>query len=201
MRSNFTHIASYDRALFRLSSNAERYFPGDPNTALIKLRQFGELLAQQVASRFGLYTGSEETQLELLRRLESNGDLERDVAELFHNLRKAGNAATHRLEGDHSTALQSLKVAWQLSLWFHRTFGDDPNYRSGPFQPPQPPQTQPSSGDEALRQELKALKQGYEKAQANEAALIQALQKQALRWRSSIAWSSKLSDSTPTPTT
>ena len=77
MRSNFTHIASYDRALFRLSSNAERYFPGDPNTALIKLRQFGELLAQQVASRFGLYTGSEETQLELLRRLESNGDLER----------------------------------------------------------------------------------------------------------------------------
>ena len=95
MRSNFTHIASYDRALFRLSSNAERYFPGDPNTALIKLRQFGELLAQQVASRFGLYTGSEETQLELLRRLESNGDLERDVAELFHNLRKAGIADNH----------------------------------------------------------------------------------------------------------
>ena len=88
MESNFTHIAAYDKALFRLSSNAERYFPGDPNTALIKLRQFGELLAQQVASRFGLYTGSEETQLELLRRLESNGDLERDVAELFHNLRK-----------------------------------------------------------------------------------------------------------------
>ena len=83
MRSNFTHIASYDRALFRLSSNAERYFPGGPNTALIKLRQFGELLAQQVASRFGLYAGSEESQLELLRRLESNGDLERDVAELF----------------------------------------------------------------------------------------------------------------------
>ena len=53
MESNFTHIATYDKALFRLSSNAERYFPGDPNTALIKLRQFGELLAQQVASRFG----------------------------------------------------------------------------------------------------------------------------------------------------
>ena len=187
MRSNFTHIASYDRALFRLSSNAERYFPGDPNTALIKLRQFGELLAQQVASRFGLYIGSEETQLELLRRLESNGDLARDVAELFHNLRKAGNAATHRLEGDHSTALQSLKVAWQLSLWFHRTFGRDPNYRSGPFQPPQTPEAQPSSGDEALRQELKALKQSYEQAQANEAALIQALQKQAQELTASLS--------------
>ncbi|MDC0310571.1 type I restriction-modification system endonuclease, partial [bacterium] len=113
MQSNFTHIATYDKALFRLSSNAERYFPDDPNTALIKLRQFGELLAQQVASRFGLYAGSEESQLELLRRMESNGDLERDVAVLFHNLRQAGNAATHRLEGDHGTALQNLKVAWQ----------------------------------------------------------------------------------------
>lgn len=92
MESNFTHIAAYDKALFRLSSNAERYFPGDPNTALIKLRQCGELLAQQVASRFGLYTGSKESQLELLRRLESNGDLECDIAELFHNLREAGNA-------------------------------------------------------------------------------------------------------------
>ena len=31
MESNFTHIAAYDKALFRLSSNAERYFSGDPN--------------------------------------------------------------------------------------------------------------------------------------------------------------------------
>ena len=120
MRSNFTHIASYDRALFRLSSHAERYVPGDPNTALIQRRQFGELLAQQVASRFGLYTGSEETQLELLRRLESNGDLERDVAELFHNLRKAGNAATHRLEGDHSIALPYLRLHLLLKSLWHR---------------------------------------------------------------------------------
>jgi len=39
---------------------AERYFPEDPNTALIKLRQLGERLAQQVASRFGLFSGLED---------------------------------------------------------------------------------------------------------------------------------------------
>ena len=159
MKSNFTHIAVYYKELFRLSSNAERYFPDDPNTSLIKLRQFGELLAQHVASRFGLYTAAEETQLELLRRLESNGDLEREVASLFHNLRQAGNAATHSLRRDHSTALNNLKVAWQLSLWFHRSFGE-PHYRSGPFQPPQPPELQRSE-DDNLRKELEALKLYY----------------------------------------
>jgi type I restriction enzyme R subunit len=34
---------------------AERYFPDDPNTSLLKLRQFGEVLAQLVASRVGLF--------------------------------------------------------------------------------------------------------------------------------------------------
>jgi type I restriction enzyme, R subunit len=29
-------------------------FRGDPNTSLIKLRQFGELLAQEIAARVGL---------------------------------------------------------------------------------------------------------------------------------------------------
>jgi type I restriction enzyme R subunit len=34
---------------------AEKYFPDDPNTCLLKLRQFAELLAQLLAARVGLY--------------------------------------------------------------------------------------------------------------------------------------------------
>ena len=34
--------------------------------------------------------------------------------------------------------LSTLRIAWQLGVWFHRTFSD-PEFRSGPFQPPQPP--------------------------------------------------------------
>ena len=185
MRSNFTHIAAHDKELFRLSSNAERYFPDDPNTSLIKLRQFGELLAQHAASRFGLYTSTEETQLALIRRLESNGDLEREVASLFHNLRQSGNAATHSLKGDHSTALNSLKVAWQLSLWFHRSFAE-PEYRSGPFQPPQPPELKRSEDDD-LRKELEALKLNYDQAQAKESALTHTLNEQARQLSESLS--------------
>ena len=153
--TNFTHLRQYDEQLFRLGSLAERCFPEDPNTSLLKLRQLGELLAQQVASRFGVELRVEETQQLLLRRLECDGVLEREVAELFHGLRRKGNLANHDLHGDHATALKILRMAWQLGVWFHRTFGD-PQFRSGPFQPPQPP----ASGDPGLAEELQRLREG-----------------------------------------
>jgi type I restriction enzyme, R subunit len=132
--TNFAHLRCYDQQLFRLGVLAERYFPEDPNTALIKPRQLGERLAQQVASRFGVFTSLEESQLALIRRLELDGLIEREVAGLFHDLRKNGNAATHGLHGDHASALSALKIAWQLGVWFHRSFGDS-EFRSGPFRP------------------------------------------------------------------
>jgi type I restriction enzyme, R subunit len=48
---------------------AERYFPDDPSTTLLKLRQLTELLAQLVATKVGLYQSPEESQYDLLRRL------------------------------------------------------------------------------------------------------------------------------------
>jgi hypothetical protein len=41
--SNFSHLAVHDEQLARLGALAEHYFPSDPNTCLLKLRQFGEL--------------------------------------------------------------------------------------------------------------------------------------------------------------
>ena len=133
---------------------AERYLPDDPNTALLKLRQLGESLAQEVASRFGLELRAEETQQRLLRRLEWEGVLEREVAELFHGVRRKGNLANHDWHDDHATALSTLRMAWQLGVWFHRTFGD-PEFRGAPFQPPRAPQ----SADPDLRAELTRLRQ------------------------------------------
>jgi type I restriction enzyme R subunit len=168
--TNFAHLRRYDEQLFRLGVLAERYFPEDPNTALIKLRQLGERLAQQMASRFGVFTSLEETQLALIRRLELDGLIEREVAALFHDLRKNGNAATHGLQGDHASALSTLKIAWQLGVWFHRSFGD-PEFRSGPFQPPLPPVDE----SEALKQELARLQAALDSYRANEGAISEQL--------------------------
>jgi hypothetical protein len=58
--TNFAFLAEHDSQLVRFGMLAERYFPEDPNTCLIKLRQLTELPAQLVASRTGLFVSAEE---------------------------------------------------------------------------------------------------------------------------------------------
>ncbi len=136
--ANFGVLAPYDEALVGVAALAERYFPDDPITCLMKLRQFGELLAQQVAARAGVLVAVDEPQSDLLGRLRRDTAYSRDVIDLFHDLRRTGNEAVHQHRGTHATALAGLKVARQLAVWFHRTFGDR-TFKPGPFQPPRPP--------------------------------------------------------------
>src|SRR5262245_44815174 len=161
LTSNFAHLQEHDEQLLRLGMLAERYFPDDPNTSLLKLRQLAELLAQLVATKVGLYQTPEESQYDLLRRLQDHGILPREIAQLFGDVRRAGNAASHTMMGDHRTALAALKITWQLGLWFHRTFSD-PSFRSGPFIPPRAPPDESA----ALRTELTRLSQELEQDRA-----------------------------------
>lgn len=153
--ANFDFLAVYNTHLVTLPALAERYFRDDPSTCLIKLRQFGEALAQQLAARSGLLETPDETQVDLLRRLKYERAAPREVVDLFHQLRVAGNRATHENIGDHSEALANLKIARQLAIWFHRTFGVDPKFNPGPFVPP----PDPDSATQYLRDELERLRQ------------------------------------------
>lgn len=161
LRSNFAQLQEHDDQLLKLGMLAERYFAEDPNTCLLKLRQLTEVLAQLVASNVGLLDRPEEGQYDLLGRLRDHGILPREIWQIFGEVRRAGNAANHALSGDHHTALTKMKLAWQLGVWFHRTFRD-PKFKSGPFIPPQPP------ADETveLRAELDSLSQALASYQA-----------------------------------
>lgn len=154
IRSNFDMLRSYEEQLWRLGALAERYFAEDPNTSLLKSRQLAELLTQSLAARSGLYTAQGEPQYDLIRRLVDEGMLPRDVKQVLDQIRVVGNAANHAMQGDHALALSTLKLCWQLSLWFHRTF-KDAAYRSGPFLPPTPP----ANESDGLRIELTQLRQ------------------------------------------
>jgi type I restriction enzyme R subunit len=170
LASNFSFLKAHDEQLVRLGQLAERYFPEDPNTCLLKLRQLTELLAQLTATRVGVYVSTEEKQFELLQRLERQGILTRDVAQLFFEVRKAGNDANHALHGDHRTALACLKITRQLGLWYHRTFGNR-EYKPGPFIPPAAP---PDESAE-LKAELAKLKSALSEYQASHSQAAQEL--------------------------
>lgn len=152
--SNFAFLKIYDPFLVQLASQAEQYFVSDPNTCLIKLRQFGELLAQLVAAKAGLYENPTENQLDLLRRLESAGAMGGQALDLFHDLRRAGNDAVHGLENRHGVALSHLKYARVLATWFHRCYGGAKDFKPGAFVPPANPITE----TESLQAELTRLR-------------------------------------------
>src|SRR4029077_17249799 len=135
---NFGFLAKRYPELERIAARSERYFSGDPIVSLITLRQFGGALAQLVAAPSGLYTDPTERQRDLLRRLRVDGRYPSNVLGLFDQLRKDGNAATHHHTGDHAKALECLKMARKLGIWFYRTF-DNHNFKPRPLRPPRPP--------------------------------------------------------------
>lgn len=176
---NFAFLEEHDPQLVRLGGLAEQYFTSDPNTSLIKLRQFGERLAQLIAANVGLYVATEDRQVDLLRRLRERGLLSPDVERLFHELRRTGNEATHALTGDSRTALSHLKYARLLAIWFHRYSTKNPNFQTSPFVPPPDPTVETA----ALKQELAQLRAELATSvQAAELAQIEA-QQEAMRRR------------------
>ncbi|MBD1924244.1 type I restriction-modification system endonuclease [Microcoleus sp. FACHB-831] len=176
---NFAFLGEREPQLLRLGTLAEQYFVNDPVTCLMKLRQFGELLAQLVAANFGQYDpDAGESQIELLNRLRDKGYLPGRTNQLFHELRRAGNDANHALSGDHRTALSNLKYARELGIWFHRSFGRDANFKAGAFIPP----PDPLNETQALQQELERLRQeADERRSAVEMALAKAAKETELR--------------------
>lgn len=175
---NFAFLNVHNAQLVKIGTLAEKYFKDDPVTCLIKLRQFGELLAQLVAANVGLYTNPDESQLDLLNRLQSEYLLPGDVKNLFHQLRKSGNDAVHSFRGSHGLALSHLRYARELGIWFHRTFGRDSNFKPGAFIPP----ADPARETEALKAELARLRKEAEASRTQiELAEAKAIEETELR--------------------
>ena len=151
--NNFEFLGKHDTQLERLGMLAERFFSEDPNTSLIKCRQFAELLAGHVAALTNQIVEDTPTQLDLLRALFRNGIISKEVADAFHLIRKRGNQANHDFSGTHAEALSSLKFAYALAVWFHKRFASK-NFKAPPFAPP----AEPEDANSELRSELDQLR-------------------------------------------
>ena len=144
---NFAFLATRSPLLAELGATAERVFPFDPTSCVVRLRLLAEAIAQDIAARLGIGPGNASaqqpppTQTELLRAVDARLGLDPQVRQLFHLLRIEGNRAAH--EAGYRVArrdgLQALKVARELAVWFHRSFGNDPGFKPGPFVAPDDP--------------------------------------------------------------
>lgn len=169
--TNFAFLASHDPVLVRLGTLAERYLADDAPTALTKLRQFGEVLAQRTAAYIGIFTTTQESAVDLIRRLDERGAFTPEVRQAFHGLRRTGNEATHQLRGDRGAALHQLRMAFALAVWFHKSFGKDPKFKVPAFVPPR----DPTEDQRALEAEVARLREQAAAAhEVGEAARIQS---------------------------
>lgn len=142
-KSNFDFLKEHDLVFYQLGLAAESAFSGDPNTTLIKLRQLAEALAQDISARSGIYFDEKTTQADLLFKINREIRLDPTIRDLFHTLRIEGNRATHQFKTQHKEAMDGLRIARALAVWFHQSFGKQgTNFKPGPFIPPQDPSKQ-----------------------------------------------------------
>ena len=154
-KSNFDFLKEHDALFLQLATAAERAFASDPNTTLIKLRQLGEALAQDLAARCGIEFNDKTTQADLLFKVSREIRLDANILELFHTLRTEGNRATHQFKTQHKEALDGLRLARALAVWFHQAFGKQgATFKPGAFVAP----TDPSQQLQALTIQIEQLK-------------------------------------------
>ena len=153
--SNFEFLKMHHDWLFKLAESAERNFSPDPNTSLMKMRQLGEAIAQTIAARVGVEFGKETKQIDLLRELDYKLNLDDNIRDAFHNIRRLGNEATHEfISTSHRDALKSLMVGHALATWFHTTFGGiaTKSFKKTKFVKPQDPSEYVRQVEEQLEQ-------------------------------------------------
>ena len=181
--SNFSFLAEHSPLLADLGATAEKLYPFDPSSCVLKLRLLAEALTQEVAARIGVRL-MQPTQAELLRAVDQRIGLDPQVRQMFHLLRTRGNDAAHVVNHSigYREGMESLKVAREVALWFHRSFGHNPDFKPGPFVLPD----DPSQKLAQLQQKIATLQdhlQQAQSAQAEQAELAKLLEEQAKQER------------------
>ncbi|MBV8657849.1 MAG: type I restriction-modification system endonuclease [Burkholderiales bacterium] len=140
-QSNFSFLGEYSPLLAELGATAERIFPFDPPSAVVKLRLLSEAIAQEIASRVGVTIQPRQTQLELLNAIQRQFNLDPQIQQFFHRLRQTGNTAAHEVSHKigYREGMDAIKLAREIAVWFHRTFGKQPDFKPGAFVLPDDP--------------------------------------------------------------
>jgi type I restriction enzyme R subunit len=128
---NFGFMKEHDEELERIIALAELNLNIDPNTSLIKIRQFAERLAQLIAIKLRMPNVQEYSQYELLQALQRDGFLSGTALDFFHSIRKTGNVATHGTLNDKSSAIDHLSMCLRLAEVYHRAIGGKPEFDAG----------------------------------------------------------------------
>lgn len=159
-KSNFEFLKGVNDFLFVVARAAEKNYPDDPNTTLVKLRIFGESTAKHLAKLLDIEIP--ENQNDLLRELGKIPFVDDSILSVFHKLRKTGNKAVHEYHNDLQDAEMCLRLAFRVAVWYYRLVTKQYDFSAPQFELPT------SNSSPAFEQEVLSLK--AELVNANERA-------------------------------
>lgn len=97
-KSNFEFLKGVNDFTYAIACAAENNYPDDPNTALVKMRMFGEATAKHLGLLLDIPLC--ENQHDLLRELGKISFVDDNILSVFHKLRRIGNQAVHEYHND-----------------------------------------------------------------------------------------------------
>ncbi|GAA4189621.1 DEAD/DEAH box helicase family protein [Microbispora amethystogenes] len=116
---NFGFLLRHEPLLVAYGAGAEAIVFTDPNGALIKCRQFIEVLTAVMIRSTGIPVDGHNL-VHRINALTTANVITPNVADAFHQIRRSGNEAVHAHAASAPTALRCLERCFQLGLLLHR---------------------------------------------------------------------------------
>ncbi len=130
MYSNFNFLQTDWQGLAKIGEMAEYTLYKDPNTSIMKLRQFGEELINTMIKIENFNFDKNSLAIDKILTLKRAGLIPDDIDRILHSLRKKGNKAAHGAYGDEEIAETLLSLAVKLGAWFQEVYGTDYLFQS-----------------------------------------------------------------------
>lgn len=119
---NFEPLRSVWPELSNMGGYAEHYAHSDPESSVVKLRNFAERVVDHIYSKLKLQRAPQSNFIDLL----NNASFKMVATDLpldkLHLIRKLGNRAAHGEGVQAEDAVRCVREAWQLARWLHVTF-------------------------------------------------------------------------------
>lgn len=115
---NFSFLEDHTPELYRLAGFAESYAHSDPDSAVVKLRTFGEQLTKSVFLKHRLPRTGGVSFAEMLTASEFKAAVPDVIQTKLHAIRMEGNKAAHGQSLDTKTVVWLLQEAQVLGAWY-----------------------------------------------------------------------------------
>ena len=134
---NFEPLRPVYPDLANMGGHGEHYAYADPESALVKLRNFAERVVDHIYVKLQLPRAPQSNFADLLQNGSFQMVANKDVLDKLHLLRRLGNRGAHGDDVYPSDAVRCVREAWQLARWMHVTFlGGQPDDFAAFREPP-----------------------------------------------------------------